>query len=424
MERYVLRNEPSIQEPVGNPIRSIVLDRVSGKYNLLDQKQTDLVLNASEDRIGKENIIEVRKPYTISINLLSIEGNIRIIDQESAPPKNVLSAPITVYQEVTRRCNLNCRDCYQGVRPSTDTLTNLEVFHLLNRYSQIGVFIVRFTGKEPTAHPGFLDFVREGKVLGLKMALNTNGIFDDNYRRELVKAGVSEAVVSLEGDEKTNDYIRGKGVYKSAGANIQGFVEEGVDTRINTTVSKKNIDQIEYVAHLAHKAGAYVSYIPMRNLGNATQRMSSDSLNSEDMRKIATDITKLRKKYKPTRLLTYFDVIGEESDYYHPMFQMKPCHARKNIFMDNEGNVYPCDHLVNLGDLFRGGNVRENDILYIWRQGEGLERYRNLEHNERCLGCAFFGKQCHGGCPSEYLVANGANTQTVRDRLCFQDDRL
>lgn len=421
MERYILRNEPSINEPVDNPIKSIVLDRDNGRYNLLNQRQTDIFLNAAEGRIDYKASIKAEKPFSVSINLVTVEGNLQVVHQTATPPPNVLSAPITVYQEVTAKCNLNCRDCYQGHRPTADTLKKDEIAHLLTRYSESGVFIVRFTGKEPTAHPDFLDIVKEGKELGLKMALNTNGVFDAEYRRGLVEAGVTEVVVSLDGDEETNDYIRGRGVYEQATSNIRSLVEEGVDTRINTTVSKKNINQIEHVAQVAHSAGAYVSYIPMRNLGNATQRMKEESLDGKDMIQIATKITQLRKKYNPTRLLTYFDVIGEESDYYHPMFQMKPCHARKNIFMDNEGNVYPCDHLVNLGDLFRGGNVRENDVLYIWRQGEGLERYRNLEHNEKCMGCAFFGKQCHGGCPSEYLNEKGADTQTVMDRLCFTD---
>ena len=424
MERYVLRNEPAIQEPMENPIRSIVLDRTSGKYNLLNQEQTDLVLDASEGKMGKERNIEAKKPFAVSLNLSSIKGDLQIIEQENAMSENALSAPITVYQEITAKCNLNCKDCYQGTRLLSNVLTNTEVFHLLNRYSEIGVFIVRFTGKEPTAHPDFLSFVHKGKDFGLKMALNTNGVFNGDYRKELVNAGISEVVVSLDGDEETNDYIRGKGVYQAAVANIRGFVDEGIDTRINTTVSRKNIDQIEHVASVAHEAGAYVSFIPMRNLGNATQRMTEESLDNRDMNAIASRITDLRKKYWPTRLLTYFDILGEESDYYHPMFQMKPCHAKKNIFMDNEGNVYPCDHLVNLGDLFRGGNIRDNDILYIWKHGEGLERYRDLEHNENCLGCVFFGKQCHGGCPSEYLVANGADTKIVKDRLCFQDDCL
>ncbi len=424
MERYVFRSEPSVNEPAGNPIRSIVFDRNTGKYSLLNQCQTDLVLNAGEGRIGPKTSLEAQKPFPVEIDLLSVEGNIRPIVLKKAPPDNVLSAPITAYQEITSRCNLNCRDCYQGNRPASNALTTPETSYLMERYTKLGIFIVRFTGKEPTAHPDFIQIISEGKRLGLKMALNTNGIFDASYRHELVQAGISEVVVSLDGDETANDYIRGRGVYKQAVDNIRGLAEEGVDTRINMTVSKRNIDLLEHVAQVAHQAGAYVSYIPMRNLGNATQRMSSEVLESRDMRQIAIEITNLRSKYKPTRLLTYFDVIGSESDYYHPMFQMKPCHARKNIFMDNEGNVYPCDHLVNLGDQFRGGNIRDNDILFIWNQGEGLERYRNLEHNVKCLGCTFFGKQCHGGCPSEHLVAHAGKIQTVKDRLCFHEEDL
>jgi len=87
--------------------------------------------------------------------------------------------------------------------------------------------------------------------------------------------------------------------------------------------------------------------------------------------------------------------------------------------MTNQGDVYPCDHLVVLGEHFRGGNVKERELPEIWRKGEGLNRYRSLEHNNKCLHCGNFGKKCHGGCPSEALASTRGETTQVKDRLCF-----
>lgn len=420
MERFVYRNEPSVIDPTGNPVRGILLDREESRYNLLDSRQKDTVLEAVHGKIaGKE--LKAKKPFDIAIDLTELEGNTKVIETIDSPPVNILSAPITVYFEVSPKCNLNCRDCYQGCREDTkDNLSTDEVESAIKKFSEIGVFIVRFTGKEPTVHPDLLKFIDLGKNIGLKMALNTNGFFEEGVVSGLIDAGIKEVVVSLDGNQEWNDGVRGKGVYNRAVEALSLFSKAGIDTRINMTVSKGNIEYLEYVAALAHRLGCYVSYIPMRNLGNASEEMLNELLNSNEMEQIARIVTSLRAKYSPTRLLTYFDIVAEESDYYHPMFQMTPCHARKNIFMTNKGDVFPCDHLVALGDLFKGGNIREKELLNIWKEGKGLQKYRSLEHNNKCLGCNNFGKKCHGGCPSEALVASGGEeTKIVSDRLCF-----
>lgn len=424
MERYIYRQESTIQEPAENPIKGMLFDRENGRYNPLDTMQSDLVLDAIEGRIDAIKHIAQDRPFRVSIDLKTLEGNVKKIELAGQSPPNVLSAPIYAYFEISPRCNLSCRDCYQGKRPTVDSLKDDEIKALITRYSELGIFVVRFTGKEPTVHPRLLEFITEGATAGLRMALNTNGVFDDNFRHDLIDSGIEEIVVSLDGDEAWNDYVRGNGVYKVATRNIRELVKAGIDTRINMTVSKSNVNLIEDVAKFAHSCGSYVSYAPMRGLGNAAERMMGELLSAEDMKQVAYLVTSLRAKYAPTRLLTWYDIVAEVSDYYHQLFQITPCHARKNIFMDNEGNVYPCDHLVNLGDTFKGGNIRKEDLLVIWRYGVGLNKYRDLKHNQGCVLCKHLGSRCHGGCPSEHLVnSRDKNLDTVEDRLCFYNDR-
>lgn len=422
-DRYVYRFEPGVEDPKDNPIRSIMFDRQNGNYNLLNQQQSDIVLTAIEGNIPSHTILAATKPFPVSIDLTTLENNVQIIDNRPGfdASLNILTAPVSVYQEVSFRCNLSCKDCYQGKREIASPLTSHEIGNLIEKYSNLGVFIIRLTGKEPTTNKDLLDHIKNGNQKGLKMALNTNGVFKPEYGEELVHAGIKEVVVSLDGPELSNDEIRGKGVYKKAVANLTSLTKMGIDTRINMTISRRNVCDIEAMASLAHDIGTYVSYIPMRNLGNATDNLQNVLLTPQEMYQVTATITRLRQKYSPTRLLTYHDILGEKPDYYHPLFQMEPCHARKNIFVDVEANVYPCDHLVGLGDTYKGGNLRNTDLNSLWQQGSGLQSYRKLQHDNHCKSCDHLRNQCHGGCPSEYLVANHGKTASVTDRLCFVD---
>lgn len=419
--RFTYRAEETIQDPPGQPIRGILFDRQSkgGRYHLLTRPDNDLVREVIEKGCPDANKRLVREsPFPVDIPLGELRDSTRVIETVAGAPEGILSAPIFAYFEVSSKCNLQCGDCYQGLRPSSIPMSPEQMIAFLDRLSRMGVLVVRFTGKEPTVHPDLLRFIRQGEDLGLKMALNTNGFISRDYAYSLAKAGIQEAVVSIDGNEAWNDHVRGKGVFAKAVQTLKILTGFGVDTRINMTICRDNFDQIEDVARLAAQIGCYVSYIPMRNLGFAEKKMQEALFTPEEMRKAAQLITHLRRKYN-LRLLTYFDVFEERADYYHPMFQMDPCVARKNVFVDHSGKVYPCDHLVALENIYYGGNIVETDLLTIWRRSEGLWRYRNLKRDPTCVQCVEFGKRCHGGCTSESLVTCGGQTDTVTDRLCF-----
>jgi mycofactocin biosynthetic radical S-adenosylmethionine protein MftC len=425
-ERYLYRSEQQNLEPSGDPVKAIVLDRKLGRYHLLTESQSVLARDAVAGNLGEQTYVKADKPFPVDLDLTTMARNTQVIELERGEsPENVLSAPMTAYTEVAWKCNLDCRDCYQGRRVITNPITDDEHVAFLRRFQEIGGMIVRYTGKEPTTHPQLPDFIYYGRQLGLKMALNTNGYIGPRTTERLIQAGVQEVVVSLDGDRKTNDAVRGEGVHDRAVETLRVFLANGVDARINMTIGRSNLDQLEYMMRLAHELGTYVSVIPMRNLGNASENLQDELLTPELMRQAVIQFDALQAELEQggAESFIYFNVLSDKPRYYHPFFQMTPCVARKNIFVDCEGNVFPCDHLVNLGDAYRGGNVRKTDLLEIWRNGPGLVRYRDLQRNATCQACAEFGIRCDGGCTSEFLVACGGSATEVQDRLCFLHPR-
>jgi radical SAM protein with 4Fe4S-binding SPASM domain len=414
-KRFLFRAESSIGEPIDNPVRSILMDREIGRYYLLDKKQTKMVSEAMIGHQGEIHSIIQTSPFRVNVNLGLLAGNIDFVNNESKRV-DILSAPISAYLEISAKCNLNCVGCYQGQRKESKSMTTSQILGFLNSFARFGGLTVRLTGKEPTMHKDIVKVVSAGSELGLKLAMNTNGVFPERKIAELVHAGLSEVVISLDGDSFSHNLFRGAEVYERTIATAENFSSLGVDTRFNMTVSPLNMSKIGHVAEVAKKYNAYVSYIPLRNIGKAAEGVM---LTMEDMKKVATEITHLRKELG-IRLLTYFDIFGDEPDYYHPMFQLSPCHARKNIFVTYDGNVFPCDHLVPLGKIYCGGNILESDLRTIWNNGAGLERYRKIGISDECINCQFFLSKCYGGCISEAVTRLGKNCgqKIERDRLC------
>jgi len=422
MERFMFRQEPANREPIESPIKSIVFDREKGEYNLLDEKQTNSVIASLSGKLDKSSKLQANSPFPVNLDLDTLNGNTQEIVMNGNTPENILSAPLSVYLEIASRCNLHCRDCYQGERKANNPLSSTEIINFLDRFRDIGGMIVRFTGKEPSTHLKLKDFIQYGRIVGLKMSLNSNGMMSQQYIEGLINAGIQEVVISLDGGQKYNDSIRGVGTFNKAVNTITTLINKGVDTRINMTLSRKNIDQLEYILRLANKMHTYVSVIPMRNLGNASENLNADLLTPAEMMGVSRRFNELQTEMEPeSKSFIYFNIFSKQPRYYHPFFQMEPCVARKNIFMDCEGNIYPCDHLAGLGRKFCGGNIREMDLLEIWRDGKGLNRYRNIKKDEKCHSCHEFGVRCDGGCASEALVACNGNTDKIHDRLCFID---
>lgn len=331
---------------------------------------------------------------------------------------NNLSAPIGIYFEIAESCNLDCEHCYKASLSKKVPLNLKEMKKTIDELASLGVLEFRFCGNEPVVHKYFSQLAFYAKSKGFYLSTNTNGFYDDSYINKLIEIGFNEVIISIEGQEETHDEIRGSGSYKKALNVLRALKEHGVKSRINMTVSKFNLKELEFIGDLAVKHGAYVSYIPIRVVGKHTAyKKNFGDLTDQDMLEIVKRVEYIREKYPKTRFLTYFDILSKEPDYYHPLWFNNPCPARKNLFISYAGDVYPCDYLIYLGDVFFGGNIRKKTIADIWHHAPGIRRFRELKHTQKCQKCNFLSTKCYGGCPSEAL----AKKLIVDDHLCFKD---
>lgn len=334
-------------------------------------------------------------------------------------PKNLdlpLSAPIGMYLEISAKCNLNCNHCYKSLTAPQTLLTVDQFRNVIDELYTMGVFEIRICGNEPTSSLHLFEISEYIKSKQMYLGINTNAFFGKSLRERLISLSPNLFAISIDGNRKTHDLIRGTGSYDHAVSFLSKISSFPIKRRLNALISKITIGAMENVVSLANRYEAEVSFLPLRVIGKGTQFKEENAITSQDMLFAVHEVMRLRSKYPNVTLLTYFDILSEKATYHHSMSFNVPCPASKNGFIAYSGDYFPCDFLRYLGRDYFCGNVLEKGFSELWRNSLVLHRFQNLKH-EKCLKCRFYMTHCYGGCISGSLSSTGSPD----DNLCFAD---
>ncbi len=171
---------------------------------------------------------------------------------------NFHSAPMLVYWEVTRACDLACRHCRAEAQPLRHPLelTTEEGYRLLEQLRTFGdppPHIV-FTGGDPLKRPDLFDWLRRSVEMGFLTAITPSGTYA--LTREVVHrfkdVGVWMMSVSVDGSTaERHDAIRQvPGSFAQTIKAIRWAKEVGLPLQINTLVCAETYDDIPNIGTL------------------------------------------------------------------------------------------------------------------------------------------------------------------------------
>lgn len=360
---------------------------------------------------------------------------IPLLDDPAQVPDNCLVAPARVYFELTRRCNLSCRTCFNDShRPLSDELTTPEILDILNQLDRLGTFEIRFTGGEPTLHPDLREIVLFAQELGFYVSLGTNGVYSDKVRSWIYESGVDWFIVSLDGTEEVNDRVRGRGSHRQVVRTLGELaLRPHLRVRLNMVVARHNIHTIESMAQLADLYGVEsLNMIPLRPYGRSVETMAADMFDQSDFYAFIRHIQELRRHYQ-VQFVTTLDLLDPEATTSHdPIVQKKrTCAAGvEATVIGATGDVYGCSYSpasfpespdVEGRSLFVAGNVREESLHDIWRDSArwAVFRYLDVYKNPQCQTCPHYGVRCVGSCPIMGYFTEGQ--PEAFDPYCFVD---
>lgn len=163
--------------------------------------------------------------------------------------------------EVTRACNLACQHCRaEAVRERDPSeLDEREARSLLEDVASFSRPTFILTGGEPLLRPDLLEIAAYGFRLGLRMVLSSNGTtLTPGAVRALKQVGIRAVSVSLDGARpSSHDAFRGEpGTFAAALEALRWLREEGLPFQINTTVTRRNLEELPGLLRLAEEQGA------------------------------------------------------------------------------------------------------------------------------------------------------------------------
>lgn len=201
-----------------------------------------------------------------------IRKHISPIKKRSAIPDGI-SLPKTVYLHVTRCCNLRCIYCYMdAAEEKRKELSTCKVESILKEIADLQISRVVFTGGEPFMRTDVLELAQYFKGIApnsTSLCVNTNGTYINASNVMLITGLFDEVRISVDGFEKQNDLLRGRGSYQAAINAISEIRKAGISPSINITLTTMNQDGIElFIRYMLHEWGVRTVRVnPVKPLG-------------------------------------------------------------------------------------------------------------------------------------------------------------
>ncbi len=320
---------------------------------------------------------------------------------ESVEPfSKKVTAPLRMDMAVTFRCQNDCVHCYAGGPHETPELTREEWKEVINRLNQIGVFILTFTGGEPTLREDLPELLLHAQNEGLVTGLITNGrrLKDKAYVETLENTGLDFVQVTLESHKpEIHDLITAtKGSWKETVAGIKNIIPTQIYATTNTTLNKHNaesfLDTISFLKELGVAAFGCNSLIYS---GKANSISREFALPIETLKTLLPKIRESALQFG-LKFLWYTPTQYCQLDPVELGLGVKSCSAAKiNMCVGPNGDVYPCQsYFESLGNILR------DDWSGIWNHPIAVQIRERAYVGPECKDCPQL-QICGGGCPLE-----------------------
>ena len=166
-------------------------------------------------------------------------------------------SPFVMFYEVTRACDLACKHCRACAQPLPHA-KQLSTEMSKTLISQIASFpkppVLVFTGGDPMKRQDIFELVHHAVEAGIQAAMTPSAtpLVTLDALRKLKEAGLSRLAVSLDSeDAAVHDGFRGvPGSFARTMDILHDAREAGLSLQINTTITKRNVNQVDAMADL------------------------------------------------------------------------------------------------------------------------------------------------------------------------------
>ena len=334
--------------------------------------------------------------------------------------KSFDEAPFLVIWEVTQACDLACVHCRACAVPGRHPLelATEEGYRLLEQVRTFGDPLMVFTGGDPLKRDDLMPLIRRSVELGLRTTVtpSATGLLTAQAIEAFKDAGVARMAISLDGpDAASHDgFRRVRGSFDRTRFALDYARGIGLDTQVNTTVTRHNRHRLDEIAAIVGESEAKLwSVFFLVITGRA---MDSDDLTAQEYEEVFSFLYETSKTAR-------FDVKTTEAQHYRRYVAQRrkaegttahrdapPAIIQRQagindgkgfLFVSHTGEIYPSGFLpVSVG------NVRLQPLADAYRNSlvfRTLRDSRNLRG--KCGECEY--RNLCGGSRSRAYALTG-----------------
>lgn len=326
--------------------------------------------------------------------------------------------PRLVALELTGSCNLHCKHCRASAaqRRDPEELTTMEVKGVIDDIASFSSPIIILTGGEPLLREDVYEIARHATDRGLRVVLGTNGtLINDEVAGRLVDAGVKRVSISIDcAYAEEHDEFRGvAGAYEEALRGIEACKKAGLEFQVNTTVTRRNLQELGKIHSKTKELGAAAHHIFLLVPTGRGKAIEDEEIPPEDYERVLNWMYDVRNEglhMKATCAPHFVRVAhqrakeaGEDRASKHGMdARMGGCMGGTGFaFISRRGEVNPCGYLP-----LKAGNIRGKSFREIWESAKLFLDLRNRAALQgKCGACEY--KTACGGCRARAYARYG-----------------
>ncbi len=426
MEPLLLRREP---------FGGIIAERDGTKVKFLNHTGFEISCGIAKGKSDRQIISDLRTKYVVKdtkVVISDIKGfrqmikNFKDVDSGEVYWDGIsgdsesnsipaLSAPLDLYWEVTKRCNLFCHHCYNESSKRNEEPSLEQIQSVVKELSTTKLRNLVVTGGEPLIRKDLRTIIEWLKPLTLNLVLATNGTLINENNVEWLSEMINEVNLSIDaGNKSAYEEFRGKkGTFEKCIRGFELLVKKNIPVIIQTTISRFNIDSLEEIAVLAIEKGAAAWIVRLPVYSGRAVENRKDFLKRNELVKAEPMLSKIREKY----LKKFIDLqIGVNFmwSYQEPYTYTR--HEEKAIscsagtvgsLLTAQGTLVPCP--LFSGTDFMSNVVWNNNFISEWKTAQCMYAMRSIHLSQlsQCFHCSHYKIKCSGGCRAKsYLNGN------------------
>ena len=217
---------------------------------------------------------------------------------------------------------------------------------LLSEIRSFGDPLMVFTGGDPLKRPDLLPLLRHSVGLGLRTTVTPSAtpLLTRESVQSMAECGVARMAISLDAaDASAHDRFRGvAGSFDRSFAALASAREVGLETQINTTVTRHNMGDLEKIAERVADVGARLwSVFFLVATGRASMQ---DDLTAEEYEQVFEFLYQLSKRAP-------FDIKTTEAQHYRRYVAQQ--RKAEGAASHSKRTAPSADGLDALGEFFR-----------------------------------------------------------------------